>query len=410
MSNTTQIIQRILSFVFFLWSLHLTVRCFSTLTVRCNSALPVHSLVFGEVVHRRPVQAFSDRSVRCNRLKPSFSTFLTVVSRVRFKTWKLQKSSRLGRGLAKGLLKHKEDQDCKKIGANGVHRCGSYSDAKMCMRWLKKAEERKKDNKALFIIHQCVDDAHVEKFQHVKTTREGEKIKKVKLQTLRKHELMQMMEGDRVREYFDKVIAITNQMKGCGEVITDLMVIEKITRSLPQKFDYIVVAREESRELDKMKIEELNLIRSDEKALKVHHSKNEEKKTFKKWKGKRGKGKLRRMANQIRTSARKTKGMLNFSNCHKYEHYSYECYAEKEEQKKEFDTEPLTLMVTTSEENSRSQDQMQYLDSGCSNHMTCHKKRLMNFDETKKSSVKCADDGILKMQSPEYWPVDSKGL
>lgn len=43
---------------------------------------------------------------------------------------------------------------------------------------------------------------------------------------------MQMLQGDRVREYFDKVLAIINQMKGCGEVITDLMVIEKITRSL----------------------------------------------------------------------------------------------------------------------------------------------------------------------------------
>ncbi|XP_047167837.1 pollen receptor-like kinase 6 [Vigna umbellata] len=134
-----------------------------------------------------------------------------------------------------------------------------------------KAKERKKDNKKLFIIHQCVDDAHFEKIQHAKTAREawsilirchtrGEKIKKVKLQTLRRqYELMQMMEGDRVREYFDKVIAITNQMKGCGEVITDLMVIKKIMRSLPQKFNYIVVAIEESRELDKMKIEELDV-------------------------------------------------------------------------------------------------------------------------------------------------------
>lgn len=68
---------------------------------------------------------------------------------------------------------------------------------------------------------------------------------------------MQMLQGDRVREYFDKVLAIINQMKGCGEVITDLMVIEKITRSLYQKFDYIVVAIEESRELEKMKIEQL---------------------------------------------------------------------------------------------------------------------------------------------------------
>ncbi|XP_017420475.1 uncharacterized protein LOC108330506 [Vigna angularis] len=237
-----------------------------------------------------------------------------------------------------------------------------------------KAEERKKDNKALFIIHQCVDDAHFEKIQHVETTREawsilirchteGEKIKKVKLQTLRRqYELMKMMQGDRVREYFDKVIAITNQMKGCREVITNLMVIEKIMRSLSQKFDYIVMAIEESKELNKMKIEELqssleahemrlferNPIRIDEHALKVHHSKNEEKKTFKKWKGKHGKGKWRNdrtKDDQDESSTeeegkpdknfhKKDKRNVECFNCHKYGHYSYECHAEQEEQKK----------------------------------------------------------------------------
>lgn len=56
---------------------------------------------------------------------------------------------------------------------------------------------KKKDNKALFIIHQCVDDAHFKKIQNVVTARKawsilvrrhagGEKIKKVKLQTLRR--------------------------------------------------------------------------------------------------------------------------------------------------------------------------------------------------------------------------------
>ncbi|XP_017420405.1 uncharacterized protein LOC108330431 [Vigna angularis] len=230
------------------------------------------------------------------------------------------------------------------------------------------AEKRKKDNKALFIIHQCVDDAHFEKIQHAKTTREawsilirchtGGEIKKDKLQTLmRQYELMEMMEGDKVREYFDQVIVITNQMKGCREIISDLMIIEKIMRSLPQKFDYIVVAIEESRELDKMKIKELqssleahemrlldrNQIRRDDQALKVHHSKNEEKKTFKKWKKKRGKGKWRNdksSEDQDKSSTeeegkpdknfrKKDRRNVECYKCHKYGHYSNEYYTEK---------------------------------------------------------------------------------
>ena len=66
----------------------------------------------------------------------------------------------------------------------------------------------KKDSKALFLIHQCVDDSHFENIQNVNTAKEAcdiliqshvgrEKIKKVKLQTLRRqYELLQIEEGD----------------------------------------------------------------------------------------------------------------------------------------------------------------------------------------------------------------------
>ncbi|CAL0323999.1 unnamed protein product [Lupinus luteus] len=130
-------------------------------------------------------------------------------------------------------------------------------------------EARKKDNRALFLLHQCVDDIHFEKIQHATFPKEvwdilirsndgGDKIKKVKLQTLRKqYELIQMEETNKVGEYFTKVLTITNQMKGCGETITDLVIMEKIMRSLPQRFDYIVVAIEESKDVSLMKIEEL---------------------------------------------------------------------------------------------------------------------------------------------------------
>jgi len=50
---------------------------------------------------------------------------------------------------------------------------------------------------------------------------------------------------------------ITNQMKGYRELISDLMVVEKIMRSLPWKFNFITMAIEKSKDLSHIKIEEL---------------------------------------------------------------------------------------------------------------------------------------------------------
>lgn len=77
-----------------------------------------------------------------------------------------------------------------------------------------KKEFKQKDDRALLIIHQCVDDAHFEKIQNVNTAREawdilvqcysgGEKVKKVRLQALRRqYEHLVMEEGDKIGEFF----------------------------------------------------------------------------------------------------------------------------------------------------------------------------------------------------------------
>ncbi|XP_019450575.1 PREDICTED: uncharacterized protein LOC109352850 [Lupinus angustifolius] len=176
---------------------------------------------------------------------------------------------------------------------------------------LDQSETQKKDNKALFLIHQCVDDVHFKKIQNAMTAKKawdilvtshagGDKIKKVKLQSLRKqYELLHMEESDKVGEYFAKILTITNQMKGYGEAITDTMVIEKIMRSLLPRFDFIVVAIEESKDVTLMKIEELqssleahelklierNPMKKAEQALKAIH-KDDDRRKDKKWKGK----------------------------------------------------------------------------------------------------------------------------
>jgi len=50
---------------------------------------------------------------------------------------------------------------------------------------------------------------------------------------------------------------IVNQMRRNGEALIDAQITEKILRSLDPKFDIVVVAIEESKEVDKLMVDEL---------------------------------------------------------------------------------------------------------------------------------------------------------
>ncbi|XP_019451906.1 PREDICTED: uncharacterized protein LOC109354004 [Lupinus angustifolius] len=166
-------------------------------------------------------------------------------------------------------------------------------------------------------------------------------------------------------------------------------------RSLPKKFDYIVVAIEESKDVSVMKIEEL------QSSLEAHEMRLMDKNPIKDPSEK--KGGQRRIQKQKKYDKRN----VECYNCHKTGHYSYECPVEKGKQKNLHDkeaftthedpeVEPMTLMVTNPAEDAHLESW--YLDSGCSNHMTSHKEWLIDFDSSRRSKVKFADDSTLKVE------------
>ncbi|XP_019432534.1 PREDICTED: uncharacterized protein LOC109339535 [Lupinus angustifolius] len=130
-------------------------------------------------------------------------------------------------------------------------------------------EAEKKDCKTLFLIYQGVDAANYEKINGAETAKQAwdslekcyegvAKIKKVKLQNLRRqYEILKMEDNESIADYMTKILTLSNQMRSCGKAIKEKSIVEKVLRTLTCKYDHIVVAIEESKNLEELKIEEL---------------------------------------------------------------------------------------------------------------------------------------------------------
>ncbi|GMJ06660.1 hypothetical protein HRI_004335200 [Hibiscus trionum] len=131
------------------------------------------------------------------------------------------------------------------------------------------SDARKRDQRALYYIFQAVDESNFEKIAEATTAKQAwetlqkslqgvEKAKKVRLQSLRaEFEMLKMKTTESIDDYVSRVKAVANEMKRNGEALGEVRVMEKILRSLVRKFDYVVVAIEESKDLTQMSIDEL---------------------------------------------------------------------------------------------------------------------------------------------------------
>jgi hypothetical protein len=86
----------------------------------------------------------------------------------------------------------------------------------------------------------------------------NEKVKDAKLQTYRlKFEQLKMNEDEAISKYFLRVEELVNAMKGLGETFDDSLLVQKILRSLPDKFNPKVSAIEELNYLKTLSIDQL---------------------------------------------------------------------------------------------------------------------------------------------------------
>ena len=85
------------------------------------------------------------------------------------------------------------------------------------------------------------------------------KVKKAKLQTHRRQfESLNMEDGEDIAAYLLRVAEVVNSLKGLDGKVEESTIVQKVLRSLPDRFDSKISVIEESKDLDTLKMVELH--------------------------------------------------------------------------------------------------------------------------------------------------------
>ena len=80
--------------------------------------------------------------------------------------------------------------------------------------------------------------------------------------------MLRMKSGESVTDYFSRTMAIVNKMWIHGDKTYDVLIVEKILRSLTPNFNFIVCSIKEANDVGLLSIDEL------QSSLLVHEKKN----------------------------------------------------------------------------------------------------------------------------------------
>lgn len=208
-----------------------------------------------------------------------------------------------------------------------------------------------------------------------------------------------MKEAETITEYFSRVMMVANDMRNLGEDVPK--VVEKILRTLVEKFTYVVCAIEESKDIKDMTIDGLqSSLMVHEQKLSRHVSNEQVLRVEGQWRSDEGKG---RGGYQYqgrgrggyqgcgRGSGSASKKTVECYKCHKLGHYRNEC-PEWEKKENYAELEEDVLLMAYIEMQKEEEEHVWFLDSGCSNYMCGIKEWFVDFDETFRQNVKLGDD------------------
>ncbi|KAD7480472.1 hypothetical protein E3N88_03608 [Mikania micrantha] len=125
-------------------------------------------------------------------------------------------------------------------------------------------KEAKDDARAMVVIQQGVHDVLFSRIAAANTAQEAwdilrmefqgdSQVQAVKLQGLRRDfENLMMKENEAIGDYFSRVMAVASQQRGFGEDVSDQKIVEKILRSLTERYDHVVPSIEVAYDLSQL--------------------------------------------------------------------------------------------------------------------------------------------------------------
>jgi transposase InsO family protein len=235
-----------------------------------------------------------------------------------------------------------------------------------------------------------------------------------------------MKEGEKVNDYFARTLSIANKMKAHGERMEQLVIVEKILRSMTSKFDYVVCSIEESNNLTTMTIDELqSSLLVHEQRMLGHNSGSGEEQVLKVTLEDRVTGRSNDNTFVARGRYRggfrgrgRGRGRLGFNKalvecykCHQLGHFQSECPSwEKAANYAELDEEDELLLMSYVELNNSKREDVWFLDSGCSNHMCGKKKWFTTLDEAFRHTVKLGNNARMQVMGKGNIKLEVDGL
>lgn len=243
----------------------------------------------------------------------------------------------------------------------------------------------------------------------------NDRVKKSLLNSLRREfEVLSMRKDETITEYFARVMTVSNKMRSNGEDMSDSKIVQKILRTLTEKFTYVVVSIEESKNTDNMSIDELqsSLVIHEQKFQRVYSEDEDQVLKVDSGSGTRGRGRSSRGKGRGRGRIAFNKATVECYKCHNLGHFQYECprwnkeanYAEVEE-----DEDELLLMAYEELHEDKRSD-VWFLDSGCSNHMCGNQGMFSSLDTTFSHTVKLGNNTKMKVIGKGVVKLVLKGI